>query len=242
MRREMNIMVAIFVVLFIVLAMTIDALVRRRETAPVPAEVRREIPLPGGLFLDTGHTWTAVEPSGRIRVGLDDLVRAAIGRAEKVELPEPGTEVKQGQPLFTLVQGGHRAVIAAPVDGIVRSVNPALAESPAALSRDPYRKGWICSLSPKNLGASLGKLKVAEEAAEWLRKERDRFEEFIASQAFRSAVPGTVMPDGGKPADGVLNYLDDQAWAAFHREFLAPLLPLPPGEGRGEGPEPAASH
>jgi glycine cleavage system H lipoate-binding protein len=217
----MNIMVAIFVVLFIVLAMTIDALVRRKGPAPALG-VRREIPLPGGLFLDTGHTWTALEPSGRIRVGLDDLVRAAIGHADKVELPEPGMEVKQGQPLFTLVTGNRRAVIASPVDGVVRSVNPALAENGASLSRDPYRRGWICALSPKNIGAALGKLKVAEEAAEWLRKERGRFEEFAASQTWRSAVPGTVMADGGKPADGILNHLDDEAWAAFGREFLEP--------------------
>ncbi len=214
-------MVAIFVVLFIVAAMTIDALVRRREPAPALA-VRREIPLPAGLFLDTGHTWTALEPSGRIRVGADDLVRAAIGHADKVELPQPGAEVQKGQPLFTLVSGERRAVVASPVDGVVRSVNPALAENGATLARDPYRRGWICALSPKNLGASLRNLKVAEEAGEWLRKERERFDEFAASQAWRSAVPGTAMADGGKPADGFLNSLDDEAWAAFGREFLAP--------------------
>jgi glycine cleavage system H lipoate-binding protein len=218
----MNIMVAIFVVLFIVLAMMIDALVRRKKAAPELFAVRREIPLPGGLFLDTGHTWTALEPSGRIRVGADDLVRAAIGHADRVELPMPGIEVKQGQPLFTLVTGERRAVIASPVDGVVRSVNPSLAENGASVARDPYRRGWICALSPTNLGASLRKLKVAEEAVEWLRKERERFEEFAASQAWRNAVPGTAMADGGKPADGILNYLDDEAWAAFGREFLAP--------------------
>ncbi len=226
-------MVAIFVVLFVVLAMTIDALVRRKQPASTLVMVRREIPLPGGLFLDAGHTWTALDPSGRIRVGLDDLVRAAIGRADKVELPEPGTEVLEGQPLFTIVSGGRRATIAAPMDGIVRSVNSALVESPAAVARDPYHRGWICSLSPKNLGASLRKLKVAEEAVEWLRKERERLDGFIASQAWRAVVPGSVMPDGGKPADGVLNYLGDEAWAEFGRQFLAPPPALPPGEDRG---------
>ena len=227
-------MVAIFVVLFVVLAMTIDALVRRNKPAVALAMVRREIPLPGGLFLDAGHTWTALDPSGRIRVGMDDLVRAAIGHADKVELPEPGTEVLQGQPLFTIISGGRRATITAPMDGIVRSVNSVLVESPGAIGRDPYHRGWICSLSPKNLGASLRNLKVAEEAVAWLHNERERLDGFIASQAWRAVVPGSVMPDGGKPADGVLNYLDDEAWAAFGHEFLAhPSLPA--GEGRGIG-------
>ncbi|HJW13732.1 MAG TPA: hypothetical protein VJ776_03500 [Thermoanaerobaculia bacterium] len=215
-------MVAIFVVVFVIVALTIDSIVRRMGPAPAVVAVRREVPLPGGLFLDTGHTWTALEPSGRIRVGLDDLVRAAIGRADKVEMPEPGTEIKRGEPLFTLVRGNRRAVLTAPVDGVVRSVNPDLSESAAALSHDPYRKGWICALSPKNLGAALRNLKVAEEAGEWLRKERSRFEEFVASQAWGSAVPGTAMADGGKPADGILEFLNDEAWATFSREFLTP--------------------
>ncbi len=215
-------MVAIFVVLFIVLAMTIDTVIRRKAPAPAPIAARREIPLPGGLFLDTGHTWAALEPSGRIRIGADDLVRAAIGHADKVELPAPGTEVQKGQPLFTLVNGGRRAVIASPVDGIVRSVNPALAEDGASVARDPYRRGWICALSPKNLSASLRNLKVAEEAVEWLRNERERFDEFAAARIWRNAVPGTAMADGGKPADGILNHLDDDAWETFGREFLAP--------------------
>ena len=130
-------------------------------------------------------------------------------------------EVKKAQPLFTLVTGDRRAVIASPVDGVVRSVNPALAENGATLARDPYRRGWICALSPKNLAASLRNLKVAEEAVEWLSKERERFDEFAAERTWRNAVPGTAMADGGKPADGILNYLDDEAWASFNREFLA---------------------
>lgn len=214
-------MVAIFVVLLVLAALTVDSILRRLAPASVIAAIRREIPLPGGLFLDTGHTWTALEPSGRVRVGLDDLIRAAIGKADRVEFPQPGTEVQRGDPLFALVCGGRRAVIEAPMDGVVGSVNPELAESATALAHDPYRKGWICALSPKNLGAALSHLKVAEEAKEWLAKERQRFDDFAAAQAWRSMVPGTAMADGGKPADGILDFLDDEAWAAFGRDFLA---------------------
>ena len=213
-------MVAIFVVVLVLAALTVDSILRRLAPSAIAA-IRREIPLPGGLFLDTGHTWAALEQSGRVRVGLDDLVRAAIGKADRVEFPQPGTEVKRGDPLFALVCGGRRAVLEAPMDGVVGSVNPELAESAAALAHDPYRKGWICALSPKNLGAALSHLKVAEEAKEWLAGERQRFDDFVASQAWRSMVPGTAMADGGKPADGILEFLDEEAWAAFGHDFLA---------------------
>ena len=218
-------MVAILVVLFILLMLAIDALVHRNEAAPVVQPVRRQIALPAGLFLDSGHTWTALEPSGRIRVGLDDLVRGAIGHIDKLELPEPGTEVKRGQPLFALVQAGRRVDLVSPVDGVVSSVNPLVAETPGPVAADPYYRGWVCALSPKNLAASLRRLKVADEAIAWLRAERDRFEKFVAAQAWRSPVPGMAMADGGKPADGVLGHLDDEAWATFGRDFLRPEDP-----------------
>jgi glycine cleavage system H protein len=221
----MIVMVAILVVLFILLVLAIDALVHRKEAAPLLLPVRRQIALPGGLFLDSGHTWTALEPSGRIRVGLDDLVRGAVGRIDKLELPELGTEVKRGQPLFALVQGGRRAALVSPVDGVVSSVNPLVADTTGPVAADPYQRGWVCALSPKNLGASLRRLKVAEEAIDWLRAERDRFEKFVVAQAWRSPLPGMAMADGGKPADGVLGHLDDEAWATFGRDFLAPQDP-----------------
>jgi glycine cleavage system H protein len=212
-------MVAIFVVLFVLLALAIDSIVRRMEPAVVLA-VRREIPLPGGLFLDSGHTWSALEPSGRIRVGMDDLVRAAIGKADRVELPEVGKEVRRGDPLFTLFRGGRKVVLTAPMDGVVRAINPDLAESASALEHDPYRKGWICALSPANLGAALKSFRIASQANDWLHQERDRFDNFVAARAWSAAVPGTAMADGGKPADGILEHLRDEAWTAFGREFL----------------------
>ena len=221
-------MVAIFVVLFVLLALVIDSIVRRMEPAVVLA-VRREIPLPGGLFLDSGHTWAALEPSGRIRVGMDDLVRAAIGKADSIELPEPGKEVRRGDPLFSLVRGGRRVVLNAPLDGVVRAVNPDLAESASALEHDPYRKGWICALSPASLGTALKNFRIAADANDWLHRERGRFDDFVTARAWASTVPGVAMADGGKPADGILDHLHDEAWTAFGREFLAA-----PGAGSGE--------
>lgn len=226
-------MVAIFVVLFVLLALAIDSIVRKMQPAE-PLAIRREIPLPGGLFLDEGHTWAALEPSGRVRIGLDDLVRAAIGKADRVELPEPGKEVRKGDPLVTLVRSGRRAVLSAPMDGVVRAVNKELAESPAAVEHDPYRKGWMIALSPANLGAALSKFRIAGEASEWLKKERGRFDDFVAEQAWSSAVPGTAMADGGKPADGILDYLHDEAWKIFGRDFLKTESPKNPDTGRVE--------
>jgi glycine cleavage system H protein len=219
-------MVAILVVLFIVISLTVNFFVERsaaRNAPPVAAlpPARREIPLPRGLFLDGGHTWAALEPSGRVRLGLDDLARSALGRADSVEIPRPGTEIRRGQPLFTVVQGQRRATFSSPIDGVLASVNGLLAAHPETLARDPYQKGWVLALLPKNLGASLRNLFVADEAARWLAGERERFEAFVSGRLRLAPQLGAVMPDGGRPVDGVLQHLDDDSWNAFTRDFLS---------------------
>ena len=167
---------------------------------------------------------------GFLEVGNDDFVYARVPwrgpvLSDSRKGPRPHRGTRSTLPFWTTGDGhfsvGYRADILAGGGAGARATRfHELAENGASLARDPYRRGWICALSPKNLGASLRKLKVAEEAVEWLRNERERFDEFAAARTWRNAVPGTAMADGGKPADGIMNYLDDEAWAAFGREFL----------------------
>lgn len=91
---------------------------------------------PAGLFLDAGHTWLGLEPSGLARVGVDDLARRALGRLDAVDLPEPGTRVRRGETLFSVRQGDRVAAFAAPVDGVVAAVNDDLRGAPEAVEAD----------------------------------------------------------------------------------------------------------
>mgnify|MGYP001195801912 CR=1 FL=1 len=45
-----------------------------------------------------GHAWAYAEGPARARVGMDDFARRMIGKVDKIELPEVGSRVVQGQP------------------------------------------------------------------------------------------------------------------------------------------------
>lgn len=223
-------MVALFVILTIVVCVMADSLVqwakaRKEESARqpsqlVPAYAFENVTAPAGVFLDPGHTWLHLTHSGVAHVGIDAFAESVLGRIDKVELPEVGTEVRRGERLFALRQGDRTAVFNSPVDGFVKSVDEALARNPEAIKADPYMMGWICSLSPKNLAANLKRLRVAEEAKTWLKSEAERFQEFFAARPLENTALGQVLQDGGQPTGGVLEMMDNETWRLFTEQFL----------------------
>ncbi|MBI3950456.1 MAG: hypothetical protein HY314_08390 [Acidobacteria bacterium] len=234
-------MVAIFVILTIVAFIVADSIVqwsqakseqrhgdtvtgRRRESRRVadliPAFAFEGISVPQGIFVDAGHTWVGLKASGRTHIGMDQFAQNVIGRIDEVELPEVGREVRRGEKLFAVRQGDRKADFVAPMDGVVSSVNEELGRHPEAIKADPYQQGWICALKPKNLAKNLKQLSIAEEAAAWLDKEVQRFQEFFALRPIQSMALGYVLQDGGRLTGGVLELLDDETWHLFTSEFL----------------------
>jgi len=222
-------MVALFVILTIVVCVMADSIVQwakaKKEAgaAPdrlVPAYAFEDVSAPAGVFLDPGHTWMHLTHSGTAHVGVDGFAQKVMGRIDGVELPAVGDEVRRGDKLFAIRQGDRTAVFNAPIDGVVKAVDEALARHPEAINADPYAMGWICSLSPKNLAANLKRLRIAEEAKSWLKSEVERFQEFFAARPLENMALGQVLQDGGQPTGGVLELMDDETWNLFADQFL----------------------
>lgn len=226
-------MVALFVIVTILLCVSADAIVQWRKAKKehasrnladqiLPAEAFANISAPANLFLDSGHTWVEVKPSGAAMIGVDGLAQKLIGRIDDVVLPEVGKSVKRGDVLFAVKQDNHRAAFASPIDGEVVMVDRELPWHPEMIQDDPYREGWVCSVKPKNLAHNLKHLVAADEAKAWLKKEAQRFQEFFAAQTLDHMQLGQVLQDGGQLAGGVLEFADDGTWKQFNEMFLRP--------------------
>ena len=226
-------MVALFVIMTILVCVGIDGVVQWRKAKQehvsrnladqlVPAAAFLDLSAPANFFLDRGHTWVEVNPSGAATIGLDGFAQKLIGRIDDVVLPEVGRQIKRGEVLFAVKQDNHRAAFASPIDGEVAMVDRELPWHPEMIQSDPYREGWICSVKPKNLAKNLKQLVAAEEAKDWLKTEAQRFQEFFTAQAFDNLQLGHVAQDGGQLACGVLEFADDGTWKQFNEMFLRP--------------------
>jgi len=186
----------------------------------VPHLQPKHFALPGGLFFHRAHTWANLLFSGQIKVGVDDFFQRLFGRIDAITLPPIDLEIKQGQPIATIRQGGRTATLVAPVDGVVCAVNGEVAKTPGLLRRDPYTRGWLVAVRPTNLGGNLSQLTVGEGALAWLEAEVVRLHEFLHVTLKHDVLVGATAADGGVVADGLLEHVDDETWAAFQSEFL----------------------
>jgi CheY-like chemotaxis protein len=170
-----------------------------RVVSPEAAEAvpAAEFCVPGGVFLSTGHAWARIEPAGQVRVGVDDFVRKALGGVTGVSLPEAGATVRRGETLVTLTGAAGSVHVAAPLTGRVERGNAGLTTDPAAFTQSPYDRGWVCLMTPSDLGAELGALRIGTPVIEWYQDEIARL--------------GAAR---GPRATGILD------WSAFERQFL----------------------
>ncbi len=184
------------------------------ETLPVP--VRTEaggFELAEDFYYHDGHTWARPEYGGRVRVGLDDFARKLLGRLSRVELPNVGHPVAQGEAAFLVRRNGDMARVLAPVDGIVAHVNYELIQNPDLIQESPYEKGWLFIVEPTKLKKNLKALHYGEQARSFTLAEKDQLFE-MADEELRLAA------DGGVPMEDIAAQLKDRSWSKVVSTFL----------------------
>ena len=195
-----------------------------KQIKPVVRVVTTERPhehefvLPGGVFISSGHVWANVTVPGLVRVGVDDFARKMIGRIDAVEFPDRGRHVKKGEPLFYIRQGGRKAAFKSPMTGKVHLVNAELGLNLVWLEKQPYEKGWVCSLKPDQLAHEIEQLKIGEQAAAWYQQEIRRVRQLLV--AANGNGHAQELAEIGQLVEGQLEETDDRAWAKFAETFL----------------------
>jgi glycine cleavage system H protein len=212
---------------FIVLDYAIN---RKKALVTVPVEVSgiapgRALAGPADGFIDgfhvpdsvsyhTGHTWLMRERKNLMRIGADEFAAALLGRIEKVELPKPGTWIRQGQKVLSFYRDGVKTDMVSPTEGEVVEVNAELLHNPAVLRSDPFGKGWLMAVhvpDEENTGRNLLPKGLV---GQWMRNAVERL------YAMQPALAGSVAADGGRPADDVFAAMPEVDWKLATGEFF----------------------
>jgi len=80
-------------------------------------------------------------------IGFCERTLDQIGNVERIELPEVGKEVVQGEALVLLESGKAAYEYVSPVSGRIYAVNQDLSASLDLLQNFPESKGWIICLN-----------------------------------------------------------------------------------------------
>lgn len=215
-------MVVVLVLLTVVTLLTIDYLVKRRAQSRVPLPLMiqsRLLSLPGDVYLAPGHAWARPCDNRTLRIGAGRLPLHALGSPDGVRMPQVGSKVLAGEPLVTLRQGSRSLLLRSPVDGEIDQVNRAVIEQPQRITVSPFGDGWLCTIRPRSLSRSLRRMFLAEEATVWMRRELARLRETLGRLSQPATATTPLQLDGGIPAEGLANHLDDAQWTEIQQFF-----------------------
>ena len=133
---------------------------------------------------------------------------------DSIQFPQPGRQVKAGEPLFSISQGGRQAQFNAPLSGTVKQINERLRNDGARLDEMAYGENWVCIIDGEGLDEELPKLMIGNSAIAFYQEDIERFEQFIHRD---SANEG---PDSAAEYAGAIGKMDDAHWNSAVKEFF----------------------
>ena len=98
------------------------------------------------------HEWLELD-GDVVTVGITEHAAEQLGDIVFIELPEVGDEVASGDEVATIESVKAASDIAAPVDGEITEINPAIAANPALVNEDPTNAGWFFRMKIADAGA-----------------------------------------------------------------------------------------
>ncbi len=98
--------------------------------------------IPAELKYSKDHEWVRVEGDVAV-VGITDHAQSELGDIVFVDINTQGEDVAQEAVFGTIEAVKTVSDLFMPVGGKVLEVNPALADDPSAVNKDPYGAGWL---------------------------------------------------------------------------------------------------
>jgi glycine cleavage system H lipoate-binding protein len=161
-----------------------------------------------------GHSWVLKERKKVARVGVDEFAAALLGRIEKIELPKPGTWLRQGQKAFSFYRNGEKTEVLSPTEGEVVEVNEEVLKDPSVLRKDPYGSGWLLMVHVPDEETVSRNLVPVSMIRSWMRDAVERL------YALQPQLAGAVAADGGRPADDLLAGIPNASWKELTSDFF----------------------
>ena len=117
--------------------------------------------IPADLKYTKDHEWVRVEGDHAV-IGITDHAQSELGDIVFIDINTEGQDVDQESVFGTVEAVKTVSDLFMPVSGTVEEVNPALANDPASVNKDPYGAGWIVKVKIKDAGQIKGLLSAEQ--------------------------------------------------------------------------------
>jgi glycine cleavage system H lipoate-binding protein len=170
--------------------------------------------LPDNLLYHPGHTWALAESPNLVRVGIDDFGARLLGNVNRINMPQRGQWIRQGQPVFSAYRDGQKVEVLSPIEGMVTDVNTTMTQEPKAALGDPYGEGWMLKVQSPDARTNFRNLLGGVVARKWMEESATRLMNRLP------ALAGAVAQDGGTAVTDLAAQIPEADWGDLAREFF----------------------
>ncbi|MBN1108528.1 MAG: glycine cleavage system protein GcvH [Bacteroidales bacterium] len=117
--------------------------------------------VPENLYYTKDHEWLRTE-GDTAYVGVTDFAQGELGDIVFIEIETLGETLSKEEVFGTIEAVKTVSDLFMPVGGEILEVNPALADSPDLVNKDPYGEGWMVKIKITD-PAQVGELYDAEK-------------------------------------------------------------------------------
>lgn len=106
---------------------------------------------PQSLKYAKTHEWVRIELTGELTVGITDYAQNVLGDVVFAELPEVDKNFAVKEECMLLESVKSVSSIYMPLSGSIYEINTGIENNPDWINQDPYGKGWLFKIRPKNI-------------------------------------------------------------------------------------------
>lgn len=105
--------------------------------------------VPEDLLYTKDHEWLRVEGNTGY-IGVTDFAQGELGDIVFIEIETVGETLNKEEVFGTIEAVKTVSDMFMPVTGEILEMNPAIAETPDVINKDPYGKGWMVKIRISN--------------------------------------------------------------------------------------------
>jgi len=188
---------------------------RKADAPRLRPNIAAGFAIPDNVRYHPGHTWALSESTELVRVGIDDFAAKFLGTSEKVQLPQRGQWVRQGQKIFGFVRDGKVVDLVSPIEGTVSAVNEAVLRDPEIAHTDCYGEGWLLTVQAPDAKTMFRNLMGGALVRHWMEETAARLASMLPNTGAMA-----LAQDGGTASHDIGRQLPEEKFAEASREFF----------------------
>jgi len=106
--------------------------------------------IPEDLLYTRDHEWARLDGE-KATIGITDFAQSALGDITFIDLPKPGSKLKQSEWCATVESVKAASDVYAPLSGEVIKANAELTSHPELVNKSAYEAGWFAVVKVSDL-------------------------------------------------------------------------------------------